>query len=54
MGSLVFKKYYVYSYDKDHMKKRLEFYKNKYITYINKKSFHNYYFQLNTRKWQLL
>ena len=25
----------------DHMKKRLEFYKNKYITYINKKSFHN-------------
>ena len=38
----------------DHMKKRLEFYKNKYITYINKKSFHNYYFQLNTRKWQLL
>ena len=36
------------------MKKRLEFYKNKYITYINKKSFHNYYFQLNTRKRPLL
>lgn len=54
MGSLVFKKYYVYSYDKDHMKKGLRVYRNKYKTYINKKSFHNYYFQLNTRKRPLL
>lgn len=39
MGLLVLFKNILCVHNKDHMKKRLEFYKNKYINYINKKKF---------------